>query len=374
MSSPSISSCLNKTVRKHYMSLPQGDKCQVTYIWIDGTGEGLRNKTRTLAAEPKSLQDIPEWSFDGSSTSQSEDYNSDMYLIPVCMFRDPFTLDPNKLVLCEVLKYNRLPAETNHRISCKKVMDHVKEHQIWFGIEQEYTLNGKNGRPFGWPQDGFPAPQGPYYCGVGADKAIGRDIVECHYKACLYAGINLFGTNAEVMPSQWEFQVGPCEGVDLGDQLWVARFLLHRVCEDFGVIATLDPKPVVGNWNGSGCHTNISTKKMREEGGLQYIEQAIEKLSKRHEEHIKVYDPHGGQDNRRRLTGHHETAHVKEFSAGIANRKASVRIPHQVGQDKKGYFEDRRPAANCDPYVVTEAMAGTCLLDVDDDDNEMKGK
>ncbi|KAJ0057771.1 hypothetical protein NL108_017682, partial [Boleophthalmus pectinirostris] len=211
---------------------------------------------------------IPEWNFDGSSTYQAEGSNSDMYLIPVAMFRDPFTLDPNKLVLCEVLKYNRLPAETNHRARCRKIMEQVKDEMIWFGMEQEYTLYGTDGHPFGWPKNGYPKPQGPYYCGVGAGCAYGRDIVECHYKACLYAGVNIYGTNAEVMPSQWEFQIGPCEGLDMGDHLWMARFLLHRVCEDFGVVSTLDPKPMMGNWNGAGCHTNVSTKAMREEGGL----------------------------------------------------------------------------------------------------------
>ncbi|XP_031133331.1 glutamine synthetase-like [Sander lucioperca] len=363
MASVSLSSRLNKAVRQQYMSLPQGDKCQVTYIWIDGTGEGLRNKTRTLDCVPKSIEDVPEWNFDGSSTYQAEGSNSDMYLIPVRMFKDPFTLDPNKLVLCEVLKYNRLPAETNHRASCNKVMEEVKEHCMWFGMEQEYTLFGVDGHPYSWPQNGYPAPQGPYYCGVGADNAYGRDIVECHYKACLYAGINIYGTNAEVMPSQWEFQVGPCEGIEMGDQLWVARFLLHRVCEDFGIVASLDPKPMKGNWNGAGCHTNVSTKQMREEGGLQYIEQAIKKLSKKHDEHIRFYDPHGGKDNIRRLTGIHETSSIYDFSAGVANRGASIRIPRQVGQEKKGYFEDRRPAANCDPYAVTRIIASTCLLE-----------
>ncbi|TKS84196.1 Glutamine synthetase [Collichthys lucidus] len=367
MASMSLSSCLSKSVRQHYMSLPQGEKCQVTYIWIDGTGEGLRNKTRTLDSEPKTIEDIPEWNFDGSSTYQAEGSNSDMYLIPVCMFRDPFTLDPNKLVLCEVLKYNRLPAETNHRISCNKVMEEVKEHSIWFGMEQEYTLLGVDGHPFNWPANGYPAPQGPYYCGVGALNAFGRDIVECHYKACLYAGIKIYGTNAEVMPSQWEFQVGPCEGIEMGDHLWVARFLLYRVCEDFGVVATLDPKPVTGNWNGAGCHTNVSTYKMREEGGLPYIEEAIDRLSKRHDKHIRVYDPREGQDNMRRLTGQHETSNINDFSAGVANRGASIRIPRQVGQEKKGYFEDRRPAANCDPYCVTKMIATTCLLDLEDE-------
>ncbi|XP_029940381.1 glutamine synthetase-like [Salarias fasciatus] len=366
MASVYPSSRLNKAVRQYYLSLPQRGKCQVTYIWIDGTGQGLRNKTRTLDEEPSSIEDVPEWNFDGSSTYQSEGSNSDMYLIPVRMFRDPFTLDPNKLVLCEVLKYNRLPAETNQRHSCTKVMEEVKEHCMWFGMEQEYTLLGMDGHPFGWPTNGYPAPQGPFYCGVGANNAYGRDIVECHYKACLYAGVKICGTNAEVMPSQWEFQVGPCEGIEMGDHLWVARFLLHRVCEDFGVVVTLDPKPMKGDWNGAGCHTNVSTKQMREDGGLQYIMEAIEKLGKRHMEHISVYDACGGQDNMRRLTGFHETSTISDFSSGVANRAASIRIPRQVAHDKKGYFEDRRPAANCDPYAVTRAIAGTCLLEPED--------
>ncbi|XP_078142460.1 glutamine synthetase-like isoform X1 [Centroberyx gerrardi] len=370
MASVSVSSRLNKGLRQHYLSLPQGDECQVTYIWIDGTGEGLRNKTRTLEREPQTIDDIPEWNFDGSSTYQAEGSNSDMYLIPVRMFRDPFTLDPNKLVLCEVLKYNRLPTETNLRSGCNKVMEQVKEHCVWFGMEQEYTLLGVDGHPFGWPTNGFPGPQGPYYCGVGADNAYGRDIVECHYKACLYSGVKICGTNAEVMPFQWEFQVGPCEGIEMGDHLWVSRFILHRVCEDFGVVATLDPKPMKGNWNGAGCHTNVSTKEMRDAGGLQYIEQAVEKLSKRHAEHIRVYDPRGGQDNQRRLTGFHETSSINDFSAGVANRGASIRIPRQVGQEQRGYFEDRRPSANCDPYAVTRAIARTCLLEEGEEEEE----
>ncbi|XP_053733596.1 glutamine synthetase-like [Synchiropus splendidus] len=363
MASVSVSSQLNKTVRQHYMGLSQGTKCQVTYIWIDGSGEGLRNKTRTLDKEPTSIDEIPIWNFDGSSTDQSDGADSDLYIVPAQMFRDPFTLDPNKLVLCHVVSHDNKPAKANNRFSCSKVMEAVKDHHIWFGMEQEYTLYGIDGRPYAWPKNGFPGPQGPYYCGVGSRNAYGRDIVECHYKACLYAGVNICGTNAEVMPSQWEFQVGPCEGIEMGDQLWVARFLLHRVCEDFGVVACMDPKPIEGDWNGAGCHTNVSTKQMREEGGLEHIHKAIEKLGKRHVQHIQVYDIHGGKDNLRRLTGLHETASIDSFSYGVANRKASVRIPRQVAQDGHGYFEDRRPAANCDPYAVTEAIAATCLLD-----------
>ncbi|XP_037678637.1 glutamine synthetase-like [Choloepus didactylus] len=164
------------------------------------------------------------------------------------------------------------------------------------------------------------------------------------------------------MPAQWEFQIGPCEGIDLGDHLWVACFILHRVCEDFGVIATFDPKSIPGNWNGAGCHTNLSTKAMREENGLKYTEESIEKLSKRHQDHIHAYDPKGSLDNARRLTGFNEPSNINNFSAGVANCGASICIPRIVGQEKKGYFEDGCPSANCDPFGVTEALICTCLL------------
>lgn len=93
-------------------------------------------------------------------------------------------------------------------------MEANAKHKPWFGLEQEYTLLGTDGRPYGWPKNGFPGAQGPYYCGVGTGKVYCRDIVEAHYKACLYAGIRISGVNAEVMPAQWEFQVGPCEGIE----------------------------------------------------------------------------------------------------------------------------------------------------------------
>ncbi|KAI4897784.1 hypothetical protein NFI96_034151 [Prochilodus magdalenae] len=357
----SASGKLNKAVKQQYMELPQGDKVQANYIWINGTGEELCCKTKTLNSEPQTIEDIPEWYFSGLGTNQAERSNSDMYLIPKAMFRDPFRKDPNKLILCEVLRHNHKPAETNLRHTCKKIMDMVENLHPWFGMEQEYTLLGVDGRPFGWPSNGFPKPEGPYYCGVGTDKAFGRDISEAHYRACLYAGVNICGSNAEAMPAQWEFQVGPCEGISIGDHLWMARFILNRVCEDFGVVASFDPKPVQGNWSGAGCHTNFSTEEMREEGGLRHIEEAIEKLSKRQSYHINAYDPKGGLDNVRRLIGY-MASDINRFSAGVADCSASVRIPRSVAQDQRGYFEDRRPAANCDPYAVTEAIIRTCLL------------
>ncbi|CEF64930.1 Glutamine synthetase 2 cytoplasmic [Strongyloides ratti] len=334
------------------------------YVWIDGTGEHIRSKTRTLDFEPLSPEDLPIWNCDGSSTGLAFGKDSDVFLKPVAIYKDPFRRQKNILVLCETLNNKMQPTKTNNRKKCYETMKQVAHLKPWFGMEQEYTLLDMDGHPFGWPKNGFPGPQGPYYCGVGANKVYGRDIVEAHHRACLYAGINCSGTNAEVMPGQWEFQVGPCEGISMGDELWMARFILHRVAEEFGVVASLDPKPIQGDWNGAGCHTNFSTEKMRSSGGYKEIINAIEKLSKSHREHIAYYDPSGGIDNERRLTGHHETASISEFTYGVALRTASIRIPRQTEVDQQGYFEDRRPSSNCDPYSVIDAIVRTCCLDV----------
>jgi len=221
-------------------------------------------------------------------------------------------------------------------------------------IEQEYFLmNLETGRPLGWPQEGEPEEQGKYYCGVGSGKVFGREIVDRHYKLCLEAGVRISGINAEVAPGQWEFQIGPCLGIEQGDHLWMARYLLQRVAEKYNVMINWEPKPMSGDWNGSGCHTNYSTHNMRngtaEKEGLDYINEAIEKLSLKHDEHMKVY----GSGNEKRMTGQHETASFDKFSSGVANRGASVRIGNTNVNQKKGYFEDRRPSSNCDPYLVT---------------------
>lgn len=355
---------INKTLIEKYMSLPMPEgKIQATYIWIDGTGEHVRCKDRTLDFIPEKPSDLPIWNYDGSSCYQAEGHNSDVYLHPVAIYRDPFRRGNNILVMCETYRFDGRPTESNKRRTCREVCDQVAGEKPWFGIEQEYTLLDIDGRPLGWPKNGFPGPQGPYYCGVGADKVYARDIVDAHYRACLYAGVKICGTNAEVMPAQWEYQVGPCEGISMGDDLWMSRFLLHRIAEEFGIVATLDPKPMPGDWNGAGAHTNVSTQAMRDEGGLAEIEKAIAKLSTCHERHIRAYDPRGGKDNERRLTGKHETSSIHDFNAGVANRGASVRIPRGVADEGKGYFEDRRPSSNCDPYVVCEAILRTICLD-----------
>ncbi|XP_029657555.1 glutamine synthetase-like [Octopus sinensis] len=253
--------------------------------------------------------------------------------------------------------------DCNLRFKCKESVRQADKYEPLFGIEQEYTLFDLDGRPLQWPQNGFPAPQGPYYCGVGADRAFGRDIVEAHYRACLYAGVEICGTNAEVMPSQWEFQIGVCKGLKLGDDLWMARYILNRICEDFGVVASFDPKPLSGPWNGAGAHINFSTNQMRNKNGIEHIYKAVDKLAQTHLAHMKVYDGNGGLDNYRRLVGVCETCVYDKFSFGVANRKASVRIPISSAENGCGYFEDRRPAANCDPYAVVDALLHSIILD-----------
>ncbi|TKA10182.1 glutamine synthetase [Actinacidiphila oryziradicis] len=328
------------------------------YIWIDGTEPTakLRSKTKILADgdEPGT------WGFDGSSTNQAEGHASDRVLKPVASYPDPIRGGDHILVMCEVFNIDGTPHESNTRALLRPIAEKFAAQESLFGIEQEYTFF-KGSRPLGFPEGGFPAPQGGYYCGVGADEIFGRDVVEKHLDNCLAAGIGISGINAEVMPGQWEFQVGPLSPLDVSDQLWVARWLLYRTAEDFGVSATLDAKPAKGDWNGAGAHTNFSTKSMREDYDAIIV--AAESLGKGNKplEHIKHYGT-GVED---RLTGAHETAPWNEYSYGVSNRGASVRIPWQVEVEKKGYIEDRRPNANVDPYVVTRLIVDTACTDLE---------
>ena len=320
------------------------------YIWIDGSEptQFLRSKTKVIPeGESPSV-----WGFDGSSTNQAVGSDSDCVLNPVYTCPDPIRDEDDILVLCEVLNIDMTPHKSNHRANCVEIFSKFSKHEPWFGIEQEYTFF-EGARPLGWPENGFPAPQGGYYCGVGADEVFGRDIVEEHLDACIRAGITISGINAEVMPAQWEFQVGPLDPVAVSDQLWIARWLLYRIAEDYGVTVTLDPKPVKGDWNGAGAHTNFSTKEMRE--SYDPIVAGAEALGEKADLHIVNY----GDRIEERLTGLHETCSHKEFRYGVSDRGASIRIPWQVDRDKKGYLEDRRPNANCNPYIVTGLITQT---------------
>jgi glutamine synthetase len=321
------------------------------YIWIDGTEPTplLRSKTKIL---PDGA-DLPIWGFDGSSTNQAEGHKSDCVLQPVFSCPDPIRGGDHKLVMCEVYNVDGNPHPSNTRALLRPVAERFAGQEPIFGIEQEYTFF-KGTRPLGFPDSGgYPGPQGPYYCGVGQDEIYGRPLVEEHLDACLRAGLGISGINAEVMPGQWEFQVGPLSPLEVSDQLWIARWLLNRIGEDHDISVTLDPKPVRGDWNGAGAHTNFSTNKMRED--YDAVIAACEALGKNWEEHVHNY----GFGIEHRLTGLHETAPWNEFSYGVSDRGASVRIPWQVEKDGKGYIEDRRPNANCDPYVVTRLITNT---------------
>ncbi|KAJ5574764.1 Glutamine synthetase beta-Grasp [Penicillium hetheringtonii] len=299
-----------------YMSLDQRGRVQAEYIWIDSTG-GTRSKTKTLSKTVNSVDQLPEWNFDGSSTGQAPGDNSDVYLRPVAIFPDPFRQGDNILVLCETWDSDGSPNKFNYRHDAARLMEtHAKE-------EFCTPFSAPTAGPTAGPVVVSPGAQGPYYCGVGTGKVYCRDIVEAHYRACLYAGINISGINAEVMPSQWEYQVGPCPGIDMGDHLWMSRFILHRVAEEFGVRISFEPKPIKGEWNGAGLHSNVSTASTRAEGGMKAIEAAMKKFEARHVEHIAVY----GEGNEERLTGRHETGNIDKFSYGVADRGGSIRIP-----------------------------------------------
>lgn len=334
-------------------------KLKAEYIWLDGqtpTAQ-LRSKTKILNAKISRLSDLPDWWFDGSSTKQAETHWSDCRLKPVSFFPDPLRGHPHLLVMCEVLNANGSVHPSNTRAYLRKINEKYKKEDAWFGIEQEYTMYDNQGRPLGFPPEtGFPGPQGPYYCGVGTENIVGRALVEEHMEACLQAGLSISGINAEVMPGQWEFQIGTLDGLSVSDQLWVGRWLLKRLGEDFAISISFSPKPVLeGDWNGAGAHVNFSTKSMRWPGGLKVVESACKLFSGKRKEHIAVY----GAGNEERLTGKHETCDINQFRYGVADRGASIRIPMAVANQKSGYLEDRRPAANMDPYLVCARLIET---------------
>jgi len=332
-------------------------KVMAEYIWIDGhePTANLRSKTKILSNAVASVADLPSWGFDGSSTLQAEGTDSDCMLKPVWFCKDPLRGGDNVLVMNEVYNPDGSPHKSNTRTPLVELAEKFKDHDPWFGIEQEYILmNGK--QPLGWPDKGYPErPQGLYYCSVGSEDIAGRDVVEDHMHACLDAGIAISGINAEVMLGQWEYQIGPVGALEVGDQLWVARWLLERIGEDYGVRVELHPKPIKGDWNGSGAHINYSTEAMRAPGGLTLIEEACEKLGKNIDKHIAVY----GADNDQRLTGLHETCNINEFRYGVRDRGASIRIPMDTQKNGCGYLEERRPASNVDPYKACAALINT---------------
>lgn len=322
-------------------------KICIEYVWIDADGE-LRSKLRVENSDfiDKSVDKISWWNFDGSSTKQATGKSSDVLLKPSRLYNNPFM--KGYLLLCECYNRDGTPHPTNTRDMCVNTSEKYKEYEFLFGMEQEYFIVPNNNDK---DELYVSNKDGKYYCSVGGDRAFGRTISNEHLELCLLSGIDICGTNGEVSPYQWEFQIGICDPVKVSDDLIMARYLLCRLSEKHNCMITFHPKPYP-LVNGSGCHTNISTKNMRQEGGLLHIENACEKLRQFHNDHIMSY----GKDNHLRMTGHCETSSINEFSWGHSDRGSSIRIPLQVTKDKKGYFEDRRPASNCDPYIVTELL------------------
>ena len=326
------------------------------YLWLDGTGN-RRSKTRIINFNILKLDEIPIWNCDGSSTGQANsDGNTEVILVPSKYFFNPL-INSNAvncdsyIVLCETVDINMVPLPSNHRNAAVKIFNKGLHEEPWFGIEQEYIMIHKKYK------NASQCLEERHYCGTQLNS-IERTIVEEHLVACLKANIKYAGLNSEVTQSQWEYQVGPCEGIEAGDHLTVANFLLERIAEKYNVLISYHPK-LFPDKNGTGCHTNFSTAITRSDGGIEEIHRCIEKLEDKHSEHIEVY----GETNDKRLTGIHETSSYTQFSFGVGTRNTSVRIPTQVQKEGCGYFEDRRPAANCDPYQVTSIIFQTCCLE-----------
>ncbi len=329
-------------------------KSKLEYIWLDGykPTQSLRSKTKIVDNFSGKLEDCPEWSFDGSSTEQAEGNSSDCLLKPVFIVEDPAVTN-GYLVMTEVLNADGTAHESNGRATIDD-----EDDDFWFGFEQEYFIwNPETNRPIGFPAGGFPGPQGPYYCGVGGQNVFGRDIKDEHLDLCLAAGLNVEGTNGEVAAGQWEFQIFAKGAKQAGDEIWMGRYLLERLVEKYGLSINWHPKPLGPlDWNGSGMHANFSNGLIRTAGSKEKIEEVCEAFRGVVDEHIAVY----GADNDKRLTGLHETAAITDFSYGVSDRGASIRIPiYTATHGWNGYLEDRRPASNADPYKVAARIVKT---------------
>ena len=332
--------------------ITMSDKAKLEYIWLDGfePTQSMRSKTMIRSDFGGTVEECPMWSFDGSSTLQADGGDSDCLLKPVAIYPDPDRIN-GYLVMCEVLNADGTPHSTNGRATISEDDD-----DFWFGFEQEYFLwDPETNLPLGFPRD--QTPQGQFYCSVGAKNAFGRDIIESHLDMCLEAGLNVEGINAEVAAGQWEYQIFAKGAKDAGDQIWVSRYLAERNAEKYGFAIDWHPKPLGDtDWNGSGMHANFSDGRMRDEGGEKLFSEICEAFGKNIKKHIDVYGAH----NEMRLTGKHETQSIHEFSYGVSDRGASIRIPIGTIEDGwKGRLEDRRPASNGDPYKIAAVIIET---------------
>lgn len=341
------------------------------YIWLDAENN-FRHKTKCIPHDCSTqdnidLCDFPEWNYDGSSTGQATTAESEIVLKPAYFCVDPFRhfTDMNTdyvssyLVLCDMYNIHNHPISNNTRSFALEIFKQSTDLKPWFGIEQEYfIIDPATHKPLGYQEE--KQAQGIYYCKMG--KKYGREVAEEHLRLCIEAGLTISGMNAEVASGQWEYQIGPCEGILAADQLMMSRYILEKIADKHNMVICYDPKPILNDCNGSGCHTNFSTVYMREGckdyDGLEYIHRAIRRLADNHREHMRMY----GSGNKKRMTGKNETSDYNKFTHGVGSRNTSVRIGNSVFKNKCGYFEDRRPAANMNPYIVTSMIFKTCCL------------
>jgi glutamine synthetase len=343
-------------------------KQKLEYVWLDGNinDQKLRSKTKIVDdirydagrfIKNFTLDDVPDWNFDGSSTNQAPEGtgDTDRILKPVKLIKDPTRHLCGYLVMCEVMNPDGTPHESNSRA----LIDEYEEGKLWFGFEQEYFfINPDTQRPLGFPANPRHSinGQGEYYCGVGNINVKSRNIVERHMDLCIDAGLDITGVNGEVAAGQWEFQILGKGEKDASDSLWLARYLLLRLGETHGIDIEFHPKPEGrGDVNGSGMHTNFSSEQMRD---VKIDYRIFDLLEIEHDNFIKVY----GHDNDKRLSGDHETQAIDKFSFGVSDRSASIRIPYKTNKDDKGYLEDRRPASNADPYKVVKVLSDVIKL------------
>lgn len=325
------------------------------YLWLD-TNQHMRSKTRfffNIINDYLNPLEYPIWNFDGSSTGQTDSEQTEILLYPVKCVIHPFEQDSlgvvnNVLILCECYDpVTDKPHNTNSRFIANEKFEKVKDKKIWFGIEQEFFFFDKNTKkPFNWEAR---QEQGEYYCGINRGTSLEREIINEFSQICINCGIQISGYNQEVAHAQWEYQIGPVEGIEAADQAIIAKYIIYRICEKHGLYTSFHPKPIGGDWNGSGCHVNISTEETRNDTELTEITRIIENIGNDHKKWIGVYD---GPNNNMRLSGKHETSDPNIFNYGVGTRNTSIRIPNQVSKDGKGYFEDRRPGASIDYYLT----------------------
>ncbi len=372
------------------MEETQYPPCHVEYVWLDHNQQ-FRSKTKVLTTHNPNKDGLPMWNYDGSSTKQAHGTDSEVFLRPVKLCYDPFRRGDNAyIVLCDTWLADKKKSQENNelvyishpdnsRARAELIFDNntVQEQDPWYGMEQEFFFTTRESTEIGAVKRFFETPvgmttvngkewvstsgktQGDFYCGVGPNNVKQRDVAEYILNCISFSRtVKCTGYNWEVAPGQCEFQIF-ASGIDAADSLLLFRYIATRASEERSLSINFHPKPMSGDWNGSGCHTNFSTTAMRAPNSYDTtIKAALKSLKKNHSYHIENY----GSGNKERLTGEHETASWETFTAGVGNRGASVRVPTQTYYDKTGYIEDRRPSSNMDPYIVSSLLANTVIL------------